>query len=213
MRIYDVTVTLRTDMPIYPGDPSFEHKFVSSLVGGQGANVSVLTMGAHTGTHIDAPYHMVQSGATVDRIDPSILVGPAVVIDATGRDAVNVEDLAGWEWSAIERVLFKTDNSGKLEQLDQFIEDYVPLAGESAQFLVENGVKLVGIDYLSVDRFHSGTHPAHMPLLEAGVVIIEGLDLSEVSGGLYEVFCGPLKIMGADGTPARVMLVDRSDEA
>jgi arylformamidase len=206
MRIYDVTVTLREGMPVYPGDADFRLEVLSAIADGGPCNLSALHVSAHCGTHIDAPNHMIDGRQTVDGIEPSILVGPATVVAIENPEKITLEELEQHEWDGIERALFKTANSGKLGQLDEFIEDYVYMEASAAEFLAGQGLVLVGVDYLSVDRLHSGTHPAHMPLLEAGIVLVEGLDLSEVPPGQYEIFCGALKVKDGDGAPARVLL-------
>ena len=176
---------------------------------GARSNYSFFRMGAHTGTHVDAPRHMIDGAAAVDQLDPSALVGPAEVIELHVVGAILPEHLQDHDWASTERVLLRTSNSGKLSGRESFTEDFVYLSGEAAEFLVRQELKAVGVDYLSVDRFHSDTHPAHMALMRAGIVIIEGLDLSGVPAGRYEMFCGPLKVAGAEGAPARVFLVDR----
>jgi len=211
MRIYDVSVTLRERMAIYPGDEGFSLKAVSTISQGASANVSLLRMGTHTGTHVDAPHHMLEGAETIERVPPAAFVGPVEVIEVAGSDSIRPEHLRGYDWQSIERVLFKTDNGAKLDAYDGFFEDFVYLSGEAAQFLARQGLALLGVDYLSVDRFHSGTHAAHLALLRAGVVIIEGLNLSDVPPGRYEIFCGPLKLAGGDGAPARVFLLDRRE--
>ncbi|MCD6416936.1 MAG: cyclase family protein [Planctomycetes bacterium] len=204
--LYDVSVTLRKGMPVYPGDVEYKRRLVMSIEAGNPFNLSVLRMGAHNGTHVDAPWHMTPDGITVDQIAPSVLVGPAVVVEIQDAARIPLRELEQIEWDGVERALFKTVNSGKLEELDHFVEDFVYLEPEAAAFLAERGVLLVGVDYLSVDPLHGEGHPAHAPLVENGIVIVEGLDLSAVPPGPYELICAPLKLMGSDGAPARVFL-------
>ncbi len=205
MSIHDITVNLREGMTIYPGDPTFTREVVSTVA--EGCALSKLHLGAHTGTHVDAPAHMVEGGSTIDAVNPDVLVGPAVVVEVTHPLRITREELTTHHWDGVERVLFRTGNAGSLGTA-HFREDYVYLDEEAARFLAEKGVRLVGVDYLSVDPPHSGTHPAHMALFAADIVIIEGLDLSHVSPGRYELICAPLKVKGGDGAPARVFLKD-----
>lgn len=208
MKVYDCTVTLREGMPIYPGDEGYRREMASSIAAGDSSNNSLLHIGAHTGTHVDALHHMIDGAPTVEMIPLESLVGRARVVQVDNPRVIGADELANHDWEGVERVLFRTVNSGKLEELDEFVEDFVHLDGPSAKFLAELGVlRLVGVDYLSVDRLHSGTHPAHEALMGAGVTIIEGLDLSEVPPGDYMLFCGPMKIEGGDGAPARVFLI------
>jgi arylformamidase len=205
-KVYDVSVPLRDGMPVYPGDVQFRRRMVSTIAAGGDCNLSELSLGAHTGTHVDAPWHMSDRGTTIDTVPPSTLLGPAHVVEIRSPVSADLPELRQHEWGGVERVLLKTSNSGKLQSLDHFVEDYVYISGDGAEFLAGLGLLLVGVDYLSVDPLHSGTHPAHAPLVAAGVVIIEGLDLYAVPAGRYELFCGPLLIQGGDGAPARVLL-------
>ena len=208
MRIYDVSVTLREGMVVYPGDPAFAHRFVERISEGASCNLSAISLGCHTGTHVDAPLHMIDGAGSMDKIPPQALVGPAEVIAVPGADAVRTDHLEPYDWQRIQRVLLKTDNADKLETGDRFDEGFVYVSGEAAEFLAARDVKLVGVDYLSIDGRGAG-HRAHLALLEAGIVIIEGLNLSGVGPGRYEMVCAPMKIAGAEGAPARVFLMDR----
>lgn len=192
MRILDVSVPVRPGMIVYPGDPDVRLERVSSIAGGDGFNLSRLDLGVHSGTHVDAPLHFVEDGASVETLPLDVLVGPCVVV-------------AGLEVAAVpagaERVLFKTPN-GRLWERDEFSEDFVALDGDAARALVSRGVRLVGIDYVSI-----GDEEAHRVLLGAGVVAVEGLDLRAVEPGAYRLVCAPLKLAGAEGAPARVLLL------
>ncbi|MGD2175210.1 MAG: cyclase family protein [Candidatus Brocadiaceae bacterium] len=205
-RFYDVSVPLRDGMPIYPGDEPFRSRLLRSIQAGEGADLSAFSMSAHTGTHVDAPAHMLEGGATLDAISPETLIGPARVVEVPDVEIIGAAQLESKDWAGVQRVLLKTSNSGKLSRLDRFVEDFVALDASGAGFLADLGLRLVGVDYLSVDRFHSGSHPAHTALMRAGTVIVEGLDLSAVPPGDYELICAPLRIAGADGAPARVFL-------
>ena len=207
-RIYDVTVPLSAALPTFPGDPRFEMEFAHRIADGKPYNVAYLKMGAHAGTHVDAPYHFLEDGMTVDRLPLDVLMGPARVVAVESRDRIRREDVEGLGPLRATRVLFKTRNSGLLRQ-PVFHDDFVALDPGAAELLVTAGVKLVGVDYLSVEAFGSKDFAAHHALLGAGVVIVEGLDLSEVAPGDYDLACLPLRIEGADGSPARAVLTSR----
>lgn len=204
MKIYDVTVPLAPEIPVYPGDPAFQIKQLSCLEHGDICTVSQLSFGSHTGTHVDPPSHFVAGGITLDQLSLDVLIGKARVVDAGAVDAIDATTIARANLAGVERVLFKTRNS-KLWQRGEkeFDENFVYIEAEAAQMLVELGVKLVGIDYLSVEKFN---FDAPATLLRNNVIIIEGLNLSEVAEGEYELICLPLKIKGGDGGPARVVL-------
>ena len=196
MEIFDVSVPVQPGMVTYPGDPTVKLERVSAIADGAVANISRLDFGVHTGTHVDAPLHFIDGAPGTDQLPVDVLVGPARVIEATSLDA---EGLA--EAELAERVLLKTSNS-ELWSRDEFADDFVSLTEDGARLLVERGVRLIGIDYLSV-----GDEGAHHVLLEAGVVAIEGLDLRGVDPGEYQLVCAPLKLVGSDGAPARVFLL------
>ena len=208
-KIYDVTVPLSASVPTYPGDPRFDIEFTHRLAAGDPYNLARFSLGAHAGTHVDAPYHFLAGGATVDELPLGILMGKARVLEIPVRDRIRREDLETLDLRDDLRVLLKTRMSGQL-RLPDFQEDFVHLTGDAAVYLAQAGLKLVGIDYLSVDRFGSSDFEAHQALLGAGVVIVEGLDLSEVEPGEYDMACLPLRIVGGDGAPARVVLRARS---
>ena len=204
----DVTVPLSPQLPVWPGDPAFQLEFVRRIDDGGRCNLSRLSLGSHAGTHVDAPFHFVASGATVDDLPLEILIGKARVVSVPVRDAVTREHLEALDLRDDIRLLIKTRNSGALRQ-PAFLEDYVYLTADAAMYLAQAGLKLVGIDYLSIDPHPTADHPAHHTLLEAGVVVVEGLDLSQVEPGEYEMMCLPLRVAGADGAPARVVLKPR----
>lgn len=208
-KIYDVTVPLSESVPTYPGDPRFEIEFTRRLAAGDSCNLGRFSLGAHAGTHVDAPYHFLAEGQTVDALPLEILMGKVRVVETRVRDRIRREDLEALDLRDDLRVLLKTRMSGQM-RVPEFQEDFVHLTGDAAAYLAQAGIKLVGIDYLSVDRFGSSDFEAHHALLGAGVVIVEGLDLSEVEPGEYEMACLPLRIVGGDGAPARVVLRARS---
>ena len=203
MKIYDVTVAISKDLPIYPGDPPV---IINRQKPANGARhkLSRISMGSHTGTHIDPPYHLIDGGLTADQIPLEFLVGPARVVEVAAS-AIDENVLEEIDLTSTVRVLFKTRNS-YLWSRKRFVEDFVHITPGAARILVEQGMKVVGIDYLSVDEFGSEELETHATLLGAGALIIEGLDLREVEPGDYEMICMPLKIKDGDGAPARVVL-------
>lgn len=211
MKIYDVTVAVSDQTPIYAGDPRVRIDLCKAIAGGDAANVSQISLGVHTATHVDAPNHFIEGAARVHEIPLDYLVGSCRVIavpdDIMAIEPEHLEDLAG-----AERVLFKTRNSYFWNTPEEgFRTDFTYIAPAAARVLAEKGVKLVGIDYLSVEKFGSEDFATHITLLEKNVVIIEGLDLREVPAGDYEIICLPLKYIGGggDGSPARTILVSR----
>jgi arylformamidase len=203
VKIIDISVPVHPGMVVYEGDPDVHLERVISIADGAAANISRLELGVHTGTHVDAPVHFIEGAAGVDSLLLETLVGTAHVVDAT--EVEDVLDDAALRSLALpdhaERLLFKTRNS-QLWELDEFFNDFVRLSGPGAQYVIERGVRLVGIDYLSV-----GDEEAHVALLGAGVVPLEGLDLRGVEPGEYRLVCLPLRLVGADGAPARAVLV------
>ncbi len=208
-RLIDVTVPLSAGVPTFPGDPRYAMEFVHEIALGKPYNVAHLSLGAHSGTHIDAPFHFLAEGATVDLLPLDVLMGRTRVVAIGSAAAISAEDLVALDLRDDVRILFKTRNSGQLRQ-PEFQEDFVYLAPEAAQHLVDAGIKLVGIDYLSVEKFGSTDFAAHHILLGAGVVIVEGLDLTDAEPGEYDMACLPLRLVGADGSPARVVLSTRA---
>ena len=208
-KIIDVTVPLSAEVPVYPGDPVFSLEPSHQISQGQPYNLARLSLGTQTGTHVDAPYHFLADGATVDQLPLEILLGKARVIELPSRDRVDRADLEAFDLRDDLRVLFKTRMAGQMLR-PQFQADYVYFTEDAATYLVQAGIKLVGFDYLSFEKPGSAEFPAHHALLGAGVVIVEGLDLSEAEPGEYDLVCLPLRLAGADGAPARVLLRSRS---
>lgn len=207
--IYDVTVPITNTMPVWPGDPAVQLmlKSHSSRDGSHTVKLTAIEMGSHTGTHLDAPIHMVAGGRSLSDIPLSQLVGEASVVEIENVRSIGRVQLEALDWRGVERVLFKTENS-KHWQGGQFYEEFVYLEPDGAEFLVERGIRLVGIDYLSIDKYKSEKHPAHFVLLTKNVVVLEGLDLSRVKPGRYRMAALPLNLKDADGAPARVVLMD-----
>ncbi|MDP9177617.1 MAG: cyclase family protein [Gemmatimonadota bacterium] len=205
--IYDISTPVQTGGVVYPGNPEITIEAQQAMSRGAGANVSSVSLGSHTGTHVDAAKHFFDDGQTIDRIPLDRLIGRAILI-AFGDDLMSIgaEDLERHEIGSHTRVLLKTRNSSLLKR-PEFVKDYTYLAPDGAEYLVRRGVELVGIDYYSIEQFHSGHHRTHLTLLEKSVVIVEGLDLSEPPPGEYELICLPLRLAGLDGAPARAVLV------
>lgn len=210
MQIYDVSVPLSATTPTYPGDPKIEVKDWATLANGDPANVTVLQMGAHSGTHVDAPVHFIAGAPTVASLPLSALIGVAEVVEVPPQVLVIDEAFVSNNCSGpSERVLFKTRNSEFWARpQDGFRVDYTYIDSAAAARLVSLGKKLVGIDYLSIEAFQSADFGTHLALLSNGVVILEGLDLRAVPAGTYELICLPLKIAegSGDGAPARAVL-------
>jgi arylformamidase len=205
--LYDISVPLKPTIHTYPGDRGFQRRESKSLGKGDGLTLSELHMGSHSGTHVDAPSHFIPGGMTVDQLPLETFVGSARVVElrqAVG--AVGADQLEGHAGRG-EILLVKTSNSGRWRRQPHFFEDYVHLSIGAAEALVAEGVKAVGIDYLSVEGFRSEGAPVHRTLLGASVGIIEGLDLFDVPPGEYHLYCLPLKVVGGEGAPARAVLL------
>jgi arylformamidase len=203
VEVIDITVSLRPGTIVYPGDPELHLERVLAIADGGIANVSRLDFGVHTGTHVDTPAHFFDGAAGADELPLNALVGPAVVVDATAVEReIDAEAVAGLGLPAdAERVLLRTRN-GALWEREQYTPDYVALVESGAQALGDRGVRLVGLEYLSI-----GDEQAHRVLLAAGVVPLEGLDLRHVAPGEYLLVAAPLKLVGCDGAPARAFLL------
>jgi len=207
-RIHDVTVPLTPGMPTYPGDPPFELEPVRTLAADR-YRLSRMVLSTHVGTHVDAPAHFLVGAATVDQLPLEILLGKARVVELPSRERVERADLEACDLRDDLRVLLKTRMSGQLLKAG-YQEDHVYVTVDAAHYLAQAGIKLVGFDYLSIDRSHSADFPAHQALLGAGVVVVEGLDLSDVDPGEYDMACLPLRVAGGDAAPARVVLRSRA---
>jgi arylformamidase len=192
-------------MVTFPGDPPFSVKPFFERKKGDTFDLSLMTMGTHIGTHVDPPAHYLEGGSTVDELDLDILTGPGLVLDMRPLKSIDAGAIQHRLPKGVQRVLFKTDNSSLLLQ-EHFHEDFVHLTEDGAGLLVERGVRLVGIDYLSIERYNNIGAPVHKRLLRAGIVILEGVNLLHIEEGAYEICCLPLAIRGADGAPARVIL-------
>ena len=204
-KLLDVSVPLTRGLATYPGNPPFELQPIKRIADGGSSNVSRLVMGTHTGTHVDAPKHFIDDGAAVDALSLDLLIGRARVVEIARRGPINAADLEREHLRDDLRVLFKTPNSAFWNS-EVFQEDYAHLSENGARYLVDQGVKVVGVDYLSVEQFKKPGAPAHKALLSNGVIIIEGLNLADAEPGMYEMYCLPLRVAGGDGAPARVVL-------
>ncbi len=210
MKLFDVSVRLSEQTPTFPGNPQFACEAVKRTSRGDSANVTAVRLGTHSGTHVDAPRHFFDSAPGVDALPLDVLIGRARVVEIAGpRRGIEATDLAGVDLSGETRVLLKTANSALWRSPD-FHADFAFLDESGARLLVERGIRLVGIDYLSIEQFKRPGAPVHHLLLERGVIIVEGLDLSLVPPGIYDMYCLPLDIAGADGAPARVVLKETS---
>ncbi|MFL7868573.1 MAG: cyclase family protein [Anaerolineales bacterium] len=211
MKIIDISLTISPDLPVWPDDPLVELELIESMDAGAHANVSRLSAGVHMGTHVDAPHHFLNDGRTIEQLPLDVLTGPCYVTQLPdGVEAINAAALDGISLPTdATRILFGTSNSRFWSRGErEFQEDFVAVAEDGARWLVERGVRLVGVDYLSVAPFRDSV-PTHTVLLQAGVVVVEGLDLSAVPRGFYDLYCLPLKLLGADGAPARAILIQR----
>jgi len=204
-KLYDISLTIYSGMLVWPGQPQVAMDTVKSIAQGGSSNVSLLHIGTHTATHVDAPRHFIPGAPSIDSIQPEVLLGPARLFQLPEAHHIDRNLLERLDLKGIERLLFGTRNSTLLKQR-QFEQDYAFISEDAARYLVDMGIKLVGVDYLSVDQYQDKTRPAHHTLLGAGVVIVEGLNLTGVPAGDYELFCLPLKIKDGDGAPARVFL-------
>lgn len=213
-RIIDISLPVHPGMLVWPGDPPVEVRPVSEIAKGDAANVSELRLGSHTGTHVDPPRHFLEGGAGVDELSLDSLVGPALVVDLTGAAGpLGPDELDALEVpSGTERLLLKTSNSALWDRRPApgaaaFPDRYVALSPEGAAWVVGRRLRLLGTDFLSIERRGAPGHPTHVTLLSAGVVVVEGLDLSRVSPGAYTFVCLPLRLVGGDGAPARAVLL------
>lgn len=206
----DISLPIGPDLLVWPGNPAVEIRPVQRMADGDGADVSELRLGTHTGTHVDPPRHMIEGASGVDRVPLDVLIGPCWVVDATGRSgALGADDLNSLQVPAgADRVLLRTDNSDLWRSMPRaFPHEYVSLAPDGARWIVERGIRLIGTDFLGIEQRGAAEHPAHVELLTHGVTIVEGLDLGHVQPGTYRLMVLPLRIVDGDGGPARAVLV------
>ncbi len=208
MKIHDITVAVSEMVPIYAGDPTVSVSAAKSMAGGDTANVSQISFGVHTGTHVDAPNHFIDGTRRIHELDPNKLIGPCRVVQVP-EDVIAIEPEHVGNIDGISRVLFRSRNSAFWSEPGRgFRKDFTYITPDTARMLVEKGIVLVGIDYLSIEKSGSPGHPVHVTLLEKEIVILEGVDLRQIEPGDYELICLPLKYEGAggDGSPARTFL-------
>lgn len=202
----DISVSLHPGMVHWPGDPTPRFQRILDLARGDACTVSTLDMSAHTGTHIDAPLHYLRAGKSLDALPLDAAIGRARVIALDDPVSIAADELRRHRIRRGERLLFKTANSSRCWGTDWFIEDFVHVSTPAARFLAERRVRTVGVDYLSVGAFRNGGEETHRTLLEAGIWIIEGLNLARAEPGRYDLVCLPLRLAGAEGAPARAIL-------
>ena len=207
MKIFDISLPIHPDLPVWPGDPPIELTRQESISPGFDANVSRIACGVHIGTHVDAPLHFIDGGAAIDDLDLNTLIGRVHVLDCRGTNRITADFLERMGITKrARRLIFKTDNSRLWkEERQTFYEDFVAVEPDAAQWLVARGVQLVGIDYLSIAPYRASV-PTHQILLGAGIIVIEGLNLASVPPGRYTLYCLPLKLVDTEGAPARVIL-------
>ena len=210
-RVIDVSLAIGPDLLVWPGNPGVVITPTSRIPRGDSSNVSEIRLGSHTGTHIDPPSHFLDEGATAEDLPLDVMMGDTTVADLRGiAGPIGPDALAGLSLSGeVTRLLLRTDNSVLwAAHPSAFPDEYVCLSPEGARWVVDNGIRLIGIDFLSIEVRGAPGHPTHRTLLEAGVVILEGLDLSRVEPGEYTLVCFPLKIVGGDGAPTRAVLLE-----
>jgi len=211
MRIHDISLSISSSLPIFPGDPPIELEQTQSMDQGAEYNLTRLSTSVHVGTHVDAPLHFVKDGRSVEDLSLEVLTGLCYVVQLPdGIDSITADVLDGIPLAeGTTRILFGTRNSHLWAQGEMtFQPDYVAISEDGAEWLVQHGIQLVGVDYLSVAPYED-TVPTHRVLLQAGVIIVEGLNLSQIPRGFYDLYCLPLKLVGVEGAPARAILISR----
>ncbi len=202
----DISVPVKSGMAHWPGDIEVSVDRVSNMAEGAQYNLSRLQMSAHTGTHMDAPLHFVNGAISIDQMPLDATIGPARVIQIDAAESIGRAELEPFDIQPGERLIVKTSNTSRCWETDEFVEDFVYVNEEGANFLVDRKIRALGVDYLSVAGFYKDTVETHVALLRAGIWIIEGLDLRQVSPGAYDLICLPLKLLGSEGAPARAVL-------
>jgi len=209
LKILDISVPLSAGLPVWPGDPAIVLERTRSISAGDASNDSRIACSVHSGTHVDAPAHFIENGGTVDHLALGTLMGPATVLEIPDVSIVTPEILNNASLpKGIQRLLIKTRNSALWDDPHHpFHTEFTALSAEAAGWIVQKGIRLVGVDYLSIQLFRDTEPLTHRVLLQAGVIIIEGLDLRNVHPGEYSFVCLPIKLAGSDGAPARAVLL------
>jgi len=202
----DASVPISDGMVHWPGDPAVKIKHLSDMDQGDDYTVSHISMMVHTGTHMDAPLHFTKSKTSMDKMPLDATVGKARVIEIHSKDYITPEELRPQRIRKGERILFKTRNSKSKWDRKPFNKKFIPLSIDAARFLAERKIKTLGVDYLSIGEYDGNVVEVHRTILKAGIWVIEGLDLSKIEPGDYEMICLPLKIVKSDGAPARAIL-------
>ncbi|MDA7818348.1 cyclase family protein [Sulfurimonas sp.] len=202
--IYDITLGISNSTITWPGNPKVNISKKNSIASGDICNVTNIDIGAHTGTHIDAPYHFVENGKKTESISIDNLIGVCYVLEVETKSLIELKHIENIDFTKYKKILFKTMNSQYLLQ-KEFNENFIALSLDAAEYLIDKGVHLIGIDYLSIESFYSDGS-VHKKLLGNNIVVLEGINLLEVSEGEYELICLPLKVIGSDGAPSRVIL-------
>ena len=210
MRVWDISVPVSPELPVWPGDSRVVLEQIRSVSKGNSSTDSRLACSVHAGTHVDAPAHFIENRETVEQLPLDVLIGEAIVVEIPDDDIITPEIMEAQNLPAdTKRLLFKTKNSELWnDSTHPFKTDFVALSSEAAAWIVRRGIRLVGIDYLSIQIFSDKDPLTHRTLLDAGVVIVEGLDLRDVNPGSYQLVCLPLKLAGSEGAPARAVLID-----
>ena len=207
MKLYDISIPVSNSTIVWPDDPPVSIKASKSIAKGDACNLSKVEMGVHVGTHIDAPLHFIKGGDAIDKIPMETFIGQALVVEVDSKEVIKKKDLEGHNLSGHRRVLIKTRNSKLWEkEVKEFDKNFVSIGIDAAKYLIEMKVALIGVDYLSVEGFHSKDNAVHKLLLGEGIALLEGLNLSAVNSGEYELICLPLKLEGCEASPARALL-------
>ena len=206
--IYDITVLLGEESITYPGDPAFSRELVATLKDQGDCDLSRLSMSSHSGTHMDAPSHFIQGGKSIDKYGPADFIFSALILEIGNSRVILPEEIKNIRINPGDALLFKTDNSrsGKCKS-GVFSEDYVYLSEQAADLCIEKGVGLIGIDYITIDRYNDSTFAVHHKILGNDILILEGIDLSEIPPGRFTLFCPALKIKEGEASPVRAFLV------
>lgn len=205
MKIKDITLPIKEKMIYYPGDAHFKKEPICTIAK-SGCNMTKITLSTHTGTHLDAPFHFLSEGKSIDELPLDTFVGKAQVIEVK-KEKIDAQEIEKHLLADIKRILFKTKNSFLLDK-DEFSKDYVYLTEDGADFLIEKGVSLVGIDYISIEKFGTPTFSVHKKLFSKNIPILEGLYLKNVDPGIYFLVALPLPLSGLDGSPVRAILIE-----